>query len=268
MVKFVIYNMLHYRKYMIDKNLLQAFPDKSEQERNEITDRYYTILSEIIVSTLILCNERKAKKIISIDHSRKGGVSEDAERLRQHAVGSSWIALTAHFGLYEYLLFWAQYGGQDLIAVYHPLKSPVVDELFRRLRNHKGVIPMPAREAMVFATRNKVSPSGKEYLIGLIADQNPPRNYDSRWYDFLGAETLFFNGGEKIALRSGLPVNFIYQSRTARGRYQLHFEPIWDGKEPLEEHEITRRYVEKLEQRIIESPEMWLWSHDRWKWKR
>jgi KDO2-lipid IV(A) lauroyltransferase len=34
----------------------------------------------------------------------------------------------------------------------------------------------------------------------------------------------------------------------------------------LKEGELTKKYVEYLHQFISEHPEMWLWSHRRWKW--
>ncbi len=57
-------------------------------------------------------------------------------------------------------------------------------------------------------------------------------------------------------------------NRLRRGRYEIAFERIYDGQEPVAEYEITRRYVRKLEEMIRERPELWLWSHRRWKRKR
>lgn len=267
-VKFILYRIIRYRKHVVDSNLKMVYPDKSDEEREQIADRFYTILSEIILSTLVLCNGRKAKKIIGIERCEEGEGPEGLRRLYNHVIGGSWIALSGHIGLYEYQLFWATYSGQDLLAVYHPLRNPVVDELFLRLRRHKGVIPMPAREVLLYTIKNKFSPNGNDFSVGLIADQNATPPKDGHWYKFLGIGTSFFDGGEKMALRSGMPVTFIYQKRTGRGRYEMHFEPIWDGKEEVAVHEITQRYVTLLEQKINEAPEMWLWSHKRWKWKR
>ena len=40
------------------------------------------------------------------------------------------------------------------------------------------------------------------------------------------------------------------------------------GEEEVAEHEITERYVRRLESMIRERPELWMWSHRRWKHKR
>mgnify|MGYP000354730086 FL=1 len=81
-------------------------------------------------------------------------------------------------------------------------------------------------------------------------------------------DTIFFDGGEKLALRCNLPVYFVRMERLQRGRYQMSFEPIYDGVEEVAEYEITERYVRRLEAMICEHPELWMWSHRRWKHKR
>ena len=56
--------------------------------------------------------------------------------------------------------------------------------------------------------------------------------------------------------------------RLRRGRYRMSFELIYDGTEEVAPNEITGRYVRKLEAMIREHPELWMWSHRRWKAKR
>ncbi|MBR4999435.1 MAG: lauroyl acyltransferase, partial [Rikenellaceae bacterium] len=38
--------------------------------------------------------------------------------------------------------------------------------------------------------------------------------------------------------------------------------------EPISAGEITERYVRRLENMILRRPELWLWSHRRWKYDR
>lgn len=95
-----------------------------------------------------------------------------------------------------------------------------------------------------------------------------PLRPDSRWFRFLNQDTIFFDGGEKLALRCGLPVYFVRMERLRRGRYRMSFELIYDGEEQVAPYEITERYVRRLESMIRERPELWIWSHRRWKRKR
>lgn len=53
----------------------------------------------------------------------------------------------------------------------------------------------------------------------------------------------------------------MYIRKCAPHCYDAELQLIYDGKEHLEEYELTRRYIDKLEMMIRESPELWMWSH-------
>ncbi len=264
-IRFIIYRVLRYRVKMVDKNLKKSFPEISDKERIIIRDRFYTYLSEVIMSTIALTNKRSNTMIITNLDPEK---SSSLDSFRELTKGQSWIALSAHLGLWEYQMFWARFSNQRLVGVYHPLENRLFDILFKRLRNHYRVLPMPAKESLRFAIRNGKLFREDSYVLGLLADQNPPLLPNSHWYTFLNQDTIFFDGGEKIALKVGLPVYFIYQRRISPGRYEMCYKPIWDGVESVEPNEITTRYVNLLDQIIRETPYMWLWSHNRWKRSR
>ena len=103
---------------------------------------------------------------------------------------------------------------------------------------------------------------------GSIADQNPPLRPDSHWFRFLNQDTIFFDGGEKLAMRFGMPVYFVHIDRIKRGRYEIWFEELYDGREQVAVSEITARYVRRLEEMIVAQPELWMWSHRRWKHRK
>lgn len=260
---FVLYYCLRYRKKVVETNLRNSFPEKSERERSAIRRKFYRTLAEIVVDTIDLArmSPRKGRKALTIK-----GLDEHLERVE----GRDWIAMTAHFGCWEYCSFWGLYAPtQIVVAVYHPLRSKVADALYQRLRNGEYATTVAMKESLRFYLRNREKGiDGKNLAMGLIADQNPPRRPDSHWFRFLNQDTIFFDGGEKLALRCRLPVYFVKMNRLRRGRYEMSFEPIYDGKEEVAEYEITERYVRQLEATICERPELWMWSHRRWKHKR
>ncbi|MDE5622441.1 MAG: lysophospholipid acyltransferase family protein, partial [Alistipes sp.] len=136
-------------------------------------------------------------------------------------------------------------------------------------RNYENSMTVSMRDCLRFYLRNREKGvGGKNLVMGLIADQNPPWRPDSHWFRFLNQDTIFFDGGEKLALRCHLPVYFVKMERLQRGRYRMSFERIYDGEEEVAPNEITGRYVSRLEEMIRERPELWMWSHRRWKHKR
>ncbi len=48
----------------------------------------------------------------------------------------------------------------------------------------------------------------------------------------------------------------------------MEFKIIEDHPQIRDNFEILEKYAQQLEQAIISAPELWLWSHRRWKLKR
>ena len=254
---------LRYRMKVVKTNLRNSFPEKDERELAVIRRRFYRTLAEIFVDTINLAGltPEKGRSLLTVK-----GLEEQKERVG----GRDWIAMTAHFGCWEDCSFWGLYDPtQIVVAVYHPLRSRIVEAFYQRLRNGDYATTVAMKESLRFYLRNRAGGiGGRNLVMGLIADQNPPRRPDSRWFRFLNQDTIFFDGGEKLALRCQLPVYFVKMERLRRGRYEMSFELIYDGKEEVAEYEITQRYVRMLEAEIRRRPELWMWSHRRWKHKR
>ena len=53
--------------------------------------------------------------------------------------------------------------------------------------------------------------------------------------------------------------------RVKRGYYRLHIEKFADDAAALPEFEATNIYYKLLTDNIRETPELWLWTHKRWK---
>lgn len=260
---FLLYVCLRYRRKVVMTNLHNSFPEKSEAELRTICCKFYHTLSEVIVDTVNMAHisPAKAKSIIQVE-----GLEEHIKAVH----GRDWIALMAHFGCWEYGSYWGLYEpSQMLVAVYHPLRSKVVEAFYRRLRNYENSMTVAMNDSLRFYMRHREKGiDGKSLVMGLIADQNPPQRPDSHWFRFLNQDTIFFDGGERLAMRCHLPVYFVHMVRLRRGKYRMSFERIYDGTEEVALNEITGRYVRKLEQMIREHPELWMWSHRRWKAKR
>ena len=250
--------LIGYRRKVVMRNLTASFAEKTERERRHIMHRFYNTLAEVIVDTMALAgtNPKRDAGIMSY---------EDAEGHIERNKGRDWIAMASHFGCWEYFPLWGWVDKKcEFISVYHPLKSSVFEHFYRRLRKFSSnITTVTMAEAVRYYIRNR----SKEHttVLGLISDQSPALGADTEWIDFLCQPTAFIDGSEKLAMRFGIPVYFCHVERIARGRYNMRFEEIYDGKESVEPNEITRRYAERLQKMIRQQPELWMWSHKRWK---
>ena len=248
-----------YRHRVIAENLTNSFPEKSEEEIGKLMKAYYTHLAEVAVDIISLtgASERRKDRAVNWVNAR-----EVSERLD----GKDWIAVGAHFGCWEYLPLWSrkQQMCNTFMSVYHPMSSVVFDHFFQRLRTYsENIVTVPMKSTITYYLRNRNK--GKGIILGLLSDQSPYLRADTHWFRFLNQHTAFIDGAESISTRFGIPILFAYTRRTAPGRYDVVLEEIFDGKEKVAQHEITQRYATRLEEMIREQPELWMWSHNRWK---
>lgn len=247
-----------YRYKVINTNLRNSFPQKNEKEINKIARRYYSFLGEAVIDTI---------NLVGASEKRKDYVADwvNSKEMNEKLCGKDWIAVGAHYGCWEYMLLWSrQLQDSKLMGVYHPMESIVFEHFYRRLRNVSDkLLQVPMKQTILYFLRNRKSGYGT--VMGLVADQSPTLRPDSHWFKFLNQDTAFHDGAEAMALKFKLPVYFAYSKRIAPGRYEIRFDEIYNGTEEVAPHEITERYVRKLESMILECPELWMWSHKRWK---
>ena len=253
---FILCYVTNYRSKVIMDNLRRSFPDKSEAELKKICRGTYKNLAEQIINMI----SQAGVSDKTLMHRMK---INDVEKIRKEIGNRSVIMLTAHFGPWEAgstasLIF----PDQTFVAVYHKLTNPVIDELMKRIRQHTNVELVDMKHTMrhFIDNRNK-----RPMAMGLIADQNPVLRANMHWYKFLHQWTAFFEGGETLALKYHLPVYYFSPKRLSAGHYEGTFTLIYDGEEQVEPYTITERYVRLLENDINAHPEMWMWSHRRWK---
>ncbi|MEG1759916.1 MAG: lysophospholipid acyltransferase family protein [Alistipes sp.] len=262
-VIFFFLYVMRYRMKVVKTNLRNSFPEKSDYELLVLRHKFYRTLAELFVDTLSLAgiDDEKGRRVLKI---------KNLEEHRKLVSGRDWIAMAAHFGCWEYYAFWGLFDPtQMLVAIYHPLHSKVMELFYQRLRIRRYTMTVAMHDCMRFYIRNKdAGIDGRNIVLGMISDQNPPRRPDSHWFHFLHQDTIFFDGSEKLARKCHLPVFFVHSYRDKRGYYEISFEQIYDGKEEVADNEITERYVRRLEAMIVERPELWMWSHRRWKHKK
>ena len=255
---YLLYYVIRYRRPIVRKNLTESFPEKSEQEIKELLHSYYIHLAEVAVDiiSLVGASERRKDRAVNWVNAK-----EVAERLD----GKDWIAVGAHYGCWEYLPLWSRKQMcNTFMSVYHPMSNVVFDGLFLRLRKYsENITTVPMKRTITYYLRNRNK--GKGIILGLLSDQSPNLRADTHWFRFLNQDTAFIDGAESIATKFKIPILFAYTKRVAPGRYEVMLEEIYDGKEDVAQHEITQRYATRLEEMIREQPELWMWSHKRWK---
>jgi Kdo2-lipid IVA lauroyltransferase/acyltransferase len=258
-VYFLVYYLAGYRKKVVFQNLSIAFPEKSQQERERIARKFYRNFTDNFIETikLLSAGKRFITKHFIIDTRLFYELQKQGKNCQVHLGHNfNWEIASLAMGIYSPYTF---------LAVYMPINNKVMDRLFQKLRTKTGAVLLPAT-----AMRTAMLPwRDKQYLLALVADQNPGVPSKAYWFNFFGRPTPFVTGPEKGARANGAAVAFVHFIKRKRGYYGMHIELAVSDPSSLPEGEITRRYIHYLEKAIRNDPEMWLWSHRRWKhqWK-
>lgn len=254
----VLYRIVRYRRSVVRENLVQCFPEFNSAQILKIEWAYYRHMSSLIVEfwKQLSVDQRFYKRRVEL---------ENVELFHEfQAEGKSVMLVMGHVNSWEWVL-------QKVVAetrfpfytLYRPLSNKRVDAIVHGVRSRYGadVIDMHTAVRYLLEHRNEV-------LGGcFIADQNPPRQ-NAVWTEFLGRETAFFSGFQKLAIRFNQPVLYLEVLRVRRGYYTANFRTLCLEPKSCSEQELTDRYATMLMENIKKQPESWLWSHRRWKYTR
>lgn len=257
---FFLYHVIRYRRKVVHTNLMNAFPEKSQRERNKIAKDFYLNLADIIHETVKFrhLSNKTLEQHVTIKNR------ELIDKLVKQ--NRSFILSMGHCGNWEWVvkrLSIAYPGMGNVVA--KPLADPFFEHYMTqilRLRNIQGnIVPYKKIYRYLIKTRNNFS-------MNIIAgDQTPARGEITFWTTFLNQDTPFFMGTEKIAKSLDMPVVFMQIYHPKRGKYIIDLELITASPKTTKPNEITLKHIALLEQHIKQYPSTWLWSHKRWKHK-
>lgn len=254
----LLFRITRYRRKVVQTNLSNAFPEKSAQERNSIEKKYYRYLSDLIVESVKMCSiseqeMRRRFKYINFEEVEK-----------QFNMGRTAIAVTAHYGNWE----WGSpsislTNPEPSLVVFKPMTNKGFEGLINKMRSRFGAVLVPMKQTLRKVLEYKNRPN----LLVLVGDQTPPREESQFFTTFLNQPTAIFLGIEKLAKATNSVVFYFHIDRVRRGFYQATVKTLFENPKNTTEHEITVAHTRELENIIRQKPELWLWSHKRWKFK-
>jgi len=251
----LVYYVLSYRKKVVYANLQKALPEKTEEEREQIARKFYHNLLDSFIETIKLFSAGKT--------FLENRVTSNWEVLEP--LFKSGKSCQLHLG-HTFNWEWGQHvlgakTAYKILVVYMPISNAVFERIMYKLRTRYGNTFIAANNMSKVMSDYK----GRQYLLGLVADQSPGALHSAYWTNFLGIPTAFVSGPEKGARAANIPVVFASITKPKRGHYRATLELACEDPSILKDGELTLLYAQFMEKTIRENPDMWLWSHRRWK---
>lgn len=258
----MVYHVARYRRKLVRKNLENAFPEKTRKNIRKIEKKFYRQLCDYFVETI------KTIRLTDAEVRRRMKFENPEMINRLTADGKSCILSLGHYGNWEWVPAIVLYfmPGVEQGFVYKRLHSAAFDQLFLKIRTRfrSMSIEMNTAFRQMIHLRNEK----KTMVVGFLTDQRPSLQQGHYWTTFMHQLTPVQTGMEKIARHLGTSIVYLDIQKVKRGYYTGRFFLITPdaGEEP--EFAIMERYIRKLEETIMREPAYYLWSHNRWKFKK
>ena len=253
----LVYYGFGYRKAVVMKNLLIAFPEKTEAERIRIAKDFYHNFIDMIFETIKMfsISNKELKRRFSAEPSVLNDLYDSGQNVQLECGHFfNWEIINLNIGLVSRYPF---------IGVYQPLSNKVMDRIMLKMRQRNGTILIPASDFK----NNFHDYVEDRYAMGLAADQNPPSEFKAHWVNFFGRLTPFVVGPEKGAKEKNTAVLFGHFYKEKRGHYRVDLEVITTTPNDYAPGRLTQVFAEHVERAVRKKPANYLWSHRRWKWE-
>ncbi len=258
-LRFVLFDLVGYRKKIIRNNILNSFPEKTDQERKSIEREFQLHFCDLIVESIknFSISEEQVFKRMTFENTEVFKTLGDQNK--------SIILVGGHYGNWElFALAIARYMPHECRAFYTPLSNAFWDKKMKQSRSKYGLQMYSIKKSKELFAEN----ASRLTCTIFATDQSPRNPSKAYWTSFLNQDTGVQFGAEKFSQEYAMPVVFGEMKKIKRGYYHIDFKILIEQPERMPYGEITEVHTRALESQIQKAPEYYLWTHRRWKHKR
>lgn len=259
---YVVYYVIKYRRRIVRKNLTESFPEKDEQEIRRLEKKFYRFFTDQVLESVKMAT-------ISPEEMSRRMKFTNVEVVNDVLKGGRSIALyIGHYGNWEWVSSIPLCLEKDVQAVqiYHKLSNENMDRLMLNNRGRMGAISVEMRKTARFIT--DMVANRKVGIVGFIADHSPRKKDARHFLSFLNHDVPVLTGTEKIIKHYDFEAWFLNMKRVKRGFYEAELVQLHENPKSLPDFELTALYFQMLEKMIQSRPELYLWTHNRFKYAK
>lgn len=256
-LKFILKNIFKYRISVIKANISFCFPNLTQVQVKNITNKYYKNFIDIALES-IKGLTYSPKKLINRYKLTNSNILDNHFRN-----GQSIIVLSQHLNNWEWgSICLGLQTNHHIVGVMKTISNPYINKMIIDGRTGNNVSVVSTGQTLHYILGHKPK---KPEAIFFIADQYPRNKHFINDVDFFNRKIAFNSGASKLAKRKQFPIYTINMIRKSRGKYQLEFIKLFESTDNVSVQEITQAYSTQLQNLITKYPDAWLWSHKRFK---
>ena len=241
-------------KKLIQKNIIRAFPDIDEINLNKITTSMWNNYGRVFAEYMFFKKFRYQKPNENIIIEGRE-ILEDIKKNNQKVV-----FISGHFSNFELMAMEIEKVGINLAAIYRPLNNIFLNFIMEKIR--KKYICQNQIKKGIGGLKELLKLYKEGYSTALMIDQRVSEGIKAT---FFNEEAFTTTIPAQLVKKFNTPVVPIFIERFDNIKFKMivHKPLIFSDNVSIED--ITLKLNQILEKMILENPEEWIWSHNRWK---
>ena len=244
-----------YRRKVILGNLKKAFPDSSTQEFRRLLIEYYRHLADLLTEPFLIgfCKQKDLGRLVRYENAAlvKGILDS----------GKDVVLMASHYGNWEYMLSMPIEIEGNVLTAFSTVSNSWLNSRLKKMRGKYGMGMIPKQD---WYRASLKSDSTRPTVFIAVADQRPV-GVSKDTVDFFGKKTYVQCGAARLARQRDAVMVYLDVKKQGLNVYTYSFvkQPSLPGKRDI--GSMMAEYYAQLEKTIARQPELWLWSHNRWK---
>ncbi|TXD49003.1 MULTISPECIES: lysophospholipid acyltransferase family protein [unclassified Polaribacter] len=255
---FLIYYVFRYRKQVVYDNISLVFPEKSSEEKKRISKLFFKHFTDLFMESV---------KAFSISEKEilKRYKYKNPELINDFVKQGKSIALVgAHQANWEWSISLPLIAAGNIYGAYTKLGNKYFEKAVRDSREKFGIIGYKTSDTVKGMQKNYTEKIQGLYI--LLSDQSPQLHKTHYWTEFFGVKVPIHTGAEMLAKKFDLVVVNYVTRKVKRGHYETEFQMLTESPRAyVDGYEITDKYLALTEENVKKQPELYLWSHKRFK---
>ena len=241
-------------KKLIHSNLKKAFPNINLDDLNKTTKLMWNNYGRVFAEYMFIKHFRQ-------DTSNKNIKIEGQEILETiKKKNKSVVFISGHLSNFELMAMHIEKSGIKLSAIYRPLNNIFLNKIMERIRK-KYICKYQIKKG-IGGMKKLIQLKKFNYSSALMIDQRVSQGIRS---SFFNQKALTTTIPAQLVKKFNVPVVPIFIERMNNTSFKMIIKnPIIFDKEETTQN-ITDKLNLVLEKMIVNKPEQWIWSHNRWK---
>ena len=239
---------------IINSNIKKALPDINFKNLKKIKRLMWNNYGRTFAEYMFIKEFRNGKisKNIEIDGQ------EILEKIKKE--NSQVIFISGHFSNFELMAMHLEKSGINLCAIYRPLNNIFLNGIMERIRK-KYICKKQIKKGVV-SLRQLIALKKNNFSTAIMIDQRVSEGILS---NFFNHEALTTTIPAQLVKKFNIPIVPVYIERIENINFRICIsKPIYFDKHTTTD-KITDELNRILEKMILNKPENWIWSHNRWK---